>query len=1092
MTRLCRIALLLSAAAASTPPRLNLRRGTDAEGRRTATVSLRDVEVFEASEDEARYEGEGPATTLSVRASNDSSVTGVFEEHSEKGLTDSLERVNDALDDLELIIPTTDGEGYTNVTFSTRDRDGREASQTLGLGVQIEDVVVLESITPSSSPLAGGVRVRLDAPGLVESVRGDVEVFGTSAWACVFGDVSTSISEDGSCVAPPSNTSVALALRSPSGQHTNEVPFSYRDLPDVDALAPDHGAPGLLITLTVHSVADASDNWRCRFGATEVRGTAVIGNGLVESIRCTTPSLKGLVDVSASFDGVSFGAGQLFTYQTPPQVAEAVLEEDQLLVRGSGFVNTSTLTCRVDGIDQRATYVSEKEVVCASRVAGDLTVTTDGRAFSSPWKVAGRASITIEDVSIRRASSEGGEVMRVTGRGFSNGVECAFGSNRVKARIINEKELTCIVPSVTMEGALRPAPLTVRNGDIVSSSVAFYYYASVERKGRLPIDTFPLGEPASVRIELESPLGALCAGSYCAADGIKTPLRCDDAHGHVITCKIAPPPTPSVMNLGLVHASDQTSEKMWSLRWYSPPEVQVEPATGPARGGSRLNLPPTVTHCRIGTTVVKAPCATPAAALAGVIGGDAAVDVEVSVDNGKRYYGAGSFRYESSEIYIREVKPSSVSTRGGRTLSVRGAFPASDSIACLFDDVAVPAQQSPEELKCTSPLLADVKTVCLRIAVNGRDADTSCSSLIVRPPAQILSIKPSTIVSEASTTVELSIGKTPRSSIVECRVGALTVAASYINDESVTCRLPSLTEGSYDVSLSVDGETSQPSELVVFDLESIKVIPGRGPIIGGSQLQIETNLTDVLCVFADVGSSNAITTEKGLQCPTPRSDKPQTTELTLVDQKDGSQRSLPLSFEFYASPVVGGVAPAVVGDDDTVTISGNNFPRGRARCRFGSQVIVVSEAVWRDGLRCRVPPRHKDEDNKASRAVEVAFEGSDFLKTRTSIAHVLRPPSSNEVTQLVQGAIKDLKTIHPSSGSLFGGTPVDVKGQPGFMANVSGGYCVFDDDVGTFQVIDNTTVRCRAPSGRQPGSVQVMVRAGLELHGGVTYEYRAP
>ena len=137
MTRLCRIALLLTAAAAATPPRLNLRRGTDAEGRRTATVSLRDVEVFEAAEDEARFEGEGPATTLSVSASNDSSVTGLFEKHSEKGLTDTLDKVNDALDDLELIIPTTDGEGYTNVTFSTRDREGREASQVLGLGLSL-------------------------------------------------------------------------------------------------------------------------------------------------------------------------------------------------------------------------------------------------------------------------------------------------------------------------------------------------------------------------------------------------------------------------------------------------------------------------------------------------------------------------------------------------------------------------------------------------------------------------------------------------------------------------------------------------------------------------------------------------------------------------------------------------------------------------------------------------------------------------------------------------------------------------------------------------------------------------------------------
>ena len=221
--------------------------------------------------------------------------------------------------------------------------------------------------------------------------------------------------------------------------------------------------------------------------------------------------------------------------------------------------------------------------------------------------------------------------------------------------------------------------------------------------------------------------------------------------------------------------------------------------------------------------------------------------MEVSVDNGKRYYGAGSFRYESSEIYIREVKPSSVSVRGGRTLTVRGAFPSSDLIACLFDDVAVPAQQSPEELKCTAPPL-NVGTVCLRIAVNGRDADTSCSSLIVRPPAQILSIKPSSIISLASTTIELRIARAPRSSMVECRVGALTVAASYINDESVRCRLPSLRSGSYEVSLRVDGETSQASEVVVFDLASIKVMPGRGPIMGGSLLQIETNLTDVLCV----------------------------------------------------------------------------------------------------------------------------------------------------------------------------------------------------------------------------------------------------
>ena len=149
-------------------------------------------------------------------------------------------------------------------------------------------------------------------------------------------------------------------------------------------------------------------------------------------------------------------------------------------------MNTSALSCRVDGMDVRATYLSEKEIVCHSRVAGDLAISNDGRAFSSPYQVAGRAAITIEDVSIRRASSQGGDAVRVTGRGFSSGVECAFGAHRVKARVVNDKELTCIVPSSSFDGALRTAPLTVRRGDITSSPVAFYTTPLSRGRGAFP------------------------------------------------------------------------------------------------------------------------------------------------------------------------------------------------------------------------------------------------------------------------------------------------------------------------------------------------------------------------------------------------------------------------------------------------------------------------------------------------------------------------------------------------------------------------------------------------------------------------------
>ena len=203
----------------------------------------------------------------------------------------------------------------------------------------------------------------------------------------------------------------------------------------------------------------------------------------MESIRCATPPLKGVVDVSASFDGMSFGASQLFTYELPPAVTEAVLEDDQLLVRGSGFVNTSALSCRVDGMDVRATYLSEKEIVCHSRVAGDLDHIERRAGLLFPLSSGGARLYHHRGRFIRRASSEGGEVIPRDGPNFAHGAQCAFGDRTVKARLVNDKELTCIVPSSSFDGALLTAPLTVRRGDITSSPVAFYYYASVETEG---------------------------------------------------------------------------------------------------------------------------------------------------------------------------------------------------------------------------------------------------------------------------------------------------------------------------------------------------------------------------------------------------------------------------------------------------------------------------------------------------------------------------------------------------------------------------------------------------------------------------------
>jgi hypothetical protein len=493
---LLRAALLCCCAAAAGPPRLNLQRGTDAEGRRTATVSLKDFQAFEDHEDEARFSGETAGTKLEVSASN-GSVVGTYV------LTSSLDKVNDVLEDVEILVPTTNNEGFANVTFLTTDKEGRAASRGIGLGVAIEDVLVLHAATPATSSLSGGVEVYLDAPGLAESVRSG------AAWACVFDDIVSIIEPDGPgayCVAPPGNASVSLALRSPSAQLSNAVPFAYRDSLDVLTLEPRQGSAGSGVTLTVADVeADAADAWRCRFGAITTKATAVVRHGYVMAVRCVIPPGRDEVAVSVAFDGgLRFGRGHLFTYVSVPVIRAATVQSDRLLLTGTGFENGS-LTCRVDGINVEATYMSATEASCAARAGVEVAASNDGRAFGLSVPLETRAALRLADASPRRASSCGGEVISVTGSGFTNGVDCVFGEAVIHARVVDEGHLECVVPARRFDEAVVPAPFVLRHDDLTSAPVAFYYYAAVRRNARLRVSTFPLDGPAAITLELETP-----------------------------------------------------------------------------------------------------------------------------------------------------------------------------------------------------------------------------------------------------------------------------------------------------------------------------------------------------------------------------------------------------------------------------------------------------------------------------------------------------------------------------------------------------------------------------------------------------------
>lgn len=229
--------------------------------------------------------------------------------------------------------------------------------------------ITIAALNPSTGVTGGGTDVL---------VIGDHFLNSTTA-RCRFGTVvvpAKFIAEQSMlCTTPPNpsgTVSVELTSNGADFSFSGAV-FTYYPQAKVDLIWPVLGSAsegGTIVTVYGEGFANSAQ-LKCKFGnvvgieATWLTGTAVL---------CKTPQHRpGRVMVQVANNGVDFSstsAEYLYVKETSVQEVRPteVLETGQVpvLVKGSNFLNTTTLACRFGAVSVRASFLTPWLVTCTA------------------------------------------------------------------------------------------------------------------------------------------------------------------------------------------------------------------------------------------------------------------------------------------------------------------------------------------------------------------------------------------------------------------------------------------------------------------------------------------------------------------------------------------------------------------------------------------------------------------------------------------------------------------------------------------------------------------------------------------------------
>lgn len=384
---------------------------------------------------------------------------------------------------------------------------------TEGASFRFLNPPVVRSIHPQNSYKQGGERLVVSGENFVPSNKLACKFAGAPTHLPVFAPAQFISNTQVSCVTPAWETALSAATRIAVDVTTNGVDFTsggpgfvVQPAAKISAVSPNAGLSTGGTLVTISGVLFPRENLSCLFGTSTVPAWVTTDFQAV----CISPTMpqgyEGRVPLHLAVDGrIVSAAWAAFTYvaaqpRTDPvlrmaayyddsEVAQPLmsgygrLDQDRdtagvpsvsrfepsrcsssgnvnILVHGSNFKSSPTLTCSFGGVHRNATFLSDVAARCVAprHTPTDviLEVSNDGETFSaSGLKFEFHSDPSILSIDPPHGSVEGSTLVTITGGQFrfSSNVTCRFGDTAVPGLYLSSNQMECWTPPMAKPGA---------------------------------------------------------------------------------------------------------------------------------------------------------------------------------------------------------------------------------------------------------------------------------------------------------------------------------------------------------------------------------------------------------------------------------------------------------------------------------------------------------------------------------------------------------------------------------------------------------------------------------------------------------------
>ena len=956
---------------------------------------------------------------------------------------DTVASIVSNTDDSVVVLTPPHAAGIVPVTVTTIG-----GTATLGTSYRYQDVPSLTAITPAQGQAAGGQTATITGQGLLNAV-----VTFDDSLATIVSNTDDTIVV--TTPGPAAAGSATVTVTTPGGDDT--LPFAFVAAPQPvsldDTFGPLAGGETVIISGTLLAGATVT------FDDT----TAIVTSSTDDSIVVLVParSVPGAVDVDVTTSGGTATLASAYTYVSSP-----------------------TLT----SLDDSSGPLSGGETVTISGVGllGAISVTFDDTAAT----ILSGSDDTIA-VTVPARATPGTSTVRVTNSvGASNGLPYLYQGTPVITSIDRTSGPTAGSSTVVISGT-----------DLSHASVTFGAAGTVTANTSTSITvTTPPGAAGTVTVNVTTPGGLASAGSY-AYQGSPTITSLDDTRGPtsgddtvtiqgtnlagttVVTFGGVPATVVSnnsttlvvrtgARSAGTVNVVVETPGTGTSVRsttrsngytYVAAPVItNTAPEVGPLAGGTSV----TITGSNLGSATVSfddssasVTASTSTSITVTSPGPRPAGDdsIVVTTDGGKAY---ATFTYVPAPT-ITGVSPNRGSLNGTPSVVITGTNFITGTVVS-FDGVT--AQRvgpvTSNQITVNAPARVSVGAVNVSVVTVGGDDSLTNGFTYVAAPV-ITSLDDTAGPLAGDDTVIIAGVNLANSSQVTFDDTPATIISS--SDDTIEVTTPArATAGLVKVAVTTPGGTVETLQAYRYQgvPSALAKSPMSGPLAGGTTVVITgQDLFNASVTFDD--SVATISSNTGtritLTSPGPRASGSSAVSVTTPGGTAGVG-----TFVYQGAPTITSLddtrGPA--SGDDTVTIFGTNLA-GATRVSFGANNAPTPFVSNDDtSVTVRVPAGTGTVDV----SVYTPNVGGGFQVA-------LLPNAYTYV------AAPTVTSVSPAAGPDAGGTAVTIHG----TAFTTATSVSFDDTVvGSFTVVDDTTITTTAPAGLGTVDVSVTIPVGGE------------